>query len=98
MANGNGRDRIALGVTDYERATLGRHGALSAVYSSHINRTGPMLATFTASQALQALQAHGHSAFQQKAPRGSCPTLCYRVDGKAINLGLLRKMAQELPA
>ena len=43
MANGNGRDRIALGVTDYERATLGRHGALSAVYSSHINRTGPML-------------------------------------------------------
>ena len=43
MANGNGRDRIALGVTDCERATLGRHGALSAVYSSHINRTGPML-------------------------------------------------------
>ena len=48
MANGNGRDRITLGVTDCERAALGRHCALSAVYSSHINRTGPMLATFTA--------------------------------------------------
>ena len=48
MANGNGRDRIALGVTDCERATLGRHRALSAVYSYLINRTGSMLATFTA--------------------------------------------------
>jgi len=48
LANGNGRDRIALGVTDCKRATLARDGALSAVYSSHINRNRPMLATFTA--------------------------------------------------
>ena len=48
MANGNGRDRIALGVTDCERATLGWQCTPPAGYSSHINRTGPMLATFTA--------------------------------------------------
>jgi hypothetical protein len=45
LANGNGRDRIALGVTDCERTTPARHSALSAVYSSHINRTGPMTTT-----------------------------------------------------
>jgi hypothetical protein len=41
LANGNGRDLIAY-VTDCERATLARHGALPAVYSYLINRTGPM--------------------------------------------------------
>ena len=34
-------------VTDCEQAIPTRHYALSAVYSSHINRTGPMT-TFTA--------------------------------------------------
>ena len=37
-----------MGVTDCERATRLAWGALSAVYSYLINRTGPMLATFTA--------------------------------------------------
>jgi hypothetical protein len=57
LANGNGRDRIALGVTDCERATLARHSALSAVYSSHINRTGPML--IHAAAAIQILDNAG---------------------------------------
>jgi hypothetical protein len=33
-------------VTDCEQAIPTRHYALSAVYSSHINRTGPMLTTY----------------------------------------------------
>jgi hypothetical protein len=57
LANGNGRDRIALGVTDCERATLARHCALSAVYSSHINRNRPML--IHAAAAIQILDNAG---------------------------------------
>ena len=33
-------------MTDCEQAIPTRHYALSAVYSSHINRTGPMLTTY----------------------------------------------------
>ena len=43
MANGNGRDRIALGVTDCERAILARQCTPPAGYSSHINRNRLML-------------------------------------------------------
>jgi hypothetical protein len=50
----------------------------------------------SAAEALKILQANGHSAYQQKAPRGTCPTCCYRVDGKAINLGRLRQLAEAL--
>jgi hypothetical protein len=82
-------------VTDCERTARLAQGALWAGYSSHINRTG-LMARISAAQALQILQANGHSAYQQKAPRGTCPTCCYRVDGKAVNLGRLRQLAEEL--
>ena len=42
MANGNGRDLIGWSVTDCERAGQSGEGALSVVYDSCINRTGPM--------------------------------------------------------
>jgi hypothetical protein len=51
-----------------------------------------------AAQALKILQANGHSAYQQKAPRGTCPTCCYRVNGQAVNLGRLRQLVEELAA
>jgi hypothetical protein len=50
----------------------------------------------TAAQALKILQANGRSAYQQKAPYGTCRTCCYRVDGQAVNLGRLRQLAEEL--
>lgn len=52
----------------------------------------------SAAQALEILKANGRSAYQQKAPRGTCRTACYRVDGKAVNLGRLRQLAEELAA
>jgi hypothetical protein len=42
LANGNGRDLISWSVTDCERAGQSGEGALSVVYDSCINRTGPM--------------------------------------------------------
>ena len=67
------------------------------MYSYLINRTGPMT-RIPAAQALKVLQANGHSAYQQKAPRGTCPTCCYRVNGQAVNLGRLRQLVEELAA
>ena len=51
----------------------------------------------TAAQAIEILQSHGYSAIKQKAPAGTCRTLCYRVDGKPVNLGRLRRIAEALP-
>lgn len=51
----------------------------------------------TADQAIKILQDHGYSATKQKAPAGTCRTLCYRVDGKPVNLGRLRRLAEALP-
>ena len=52
----------------------------------------------TAAQALEALNKAGHTACKQKAPYGSCRTLCYRVDGQPVNLGRLRQLAEQLAA
>ena len=49
----------------------------------------------TSAQALQILNAAGIFARQQKAPHGTCRTLCYRVNGQPVNLGRLRQMAAE---
>lgn len=46
-----------------------------------------------AARAIRMLRDAGHTATQAKAPAGHCRTLCYRVDGKPVNLGRLRQLA-----
>jgi len=68
LANGNGRDRIAWGVTDCERAILTRHGALSAVYSYLIGSTAPTaLQTMAKTTLLTATLPNGETVTRRTA-------------------------------
>ena len=60
--------------------------------------TAPPLMTspLPAAEAIRILQEAGHIAGQRRAPYGSCRTLCYRVNGQAVNLGRLRQLAAEV--